>query len=180
MKKTLSFFFLLIFTFSSLFNSVYSEDLSTAEFSWDANSYENVTKLEFILNLDWSVLEQWINADKNRISYKWTDEWWKIKVLSILNVSSYEEKLVLRLTWESNQYVDFVNFDTDWNIKKFHNISLIEQNWKIKAKITIYVNENIDSYVYEILKNWVKSAKYLYFWMKSWKPYKKAKTIKVN
>jgi len=180
MKKILSFliFSSLLITF---FWNVLADDEMTAKFTWWVNSYENVTKLEFILDLKWSSLEQWISYDRQRKIEKefFYDNWEKYKVLNIKNISKYEEKLALRLTWNNGDYIDFVNFDYPW-AKKFNDIMLIEHNWKIKAKVVIYVSKDLDVNVYNTLSSWLKSGKYLYYWIKSWKPYKKARAVRVN
>lgn len=182
MKKFFSFLLILSVFFSQNFLQIWEifaeDNWLSAQFNWDANSFENVTKLEFILDLKWSTLEQWLKADKKRLSKKHSETWYNI--LAVSNVNKYEEKLVLRLTWKNNEYIDFVNFDTSYDVRKFHDIVLIEHNWKIKAKVVIYIHQDIDLWVYNVLWLWLKSAKYLYFWIKSWKPYKKARVIKVN
>ena len=152
---------------------------SPAQYSWLAKSYENVTKYEFVLDLKWSILDQMLKLNSSRVSILDNENWYS--VLKIKNVNKFEEKLVLRLYWKGWDYIDFVNFDVNWkNIKKFNDIELIKQNWKIKAKVVIYVNKTLDYTTYNVLRFWLKSAKYLYFWAKKWKSYKKAKSIKVN
>lgn len=186
MKKFFSSLLILSLFFSQNFLQVWEvfadENWLEAQFTWDSTSFEWVTKLEFILDLKWSILEQWILANKKRLSKKSSESWYDI--IWATNVNKYEEKLVLRLTWVSGQYIDFVNFDTTHNVKKFHDIALIQHNWKIKAKVVIYIHKDIDAEVYNVLTNSsvlsLKSAKYLYFWIKSWKPYKKARAIKIN
>ena len=152
-------------------------DSASVSYSWGSNSYENVIKYEFILDLKWSILEEWIKRLKSRVSILSNENWYKI--LKVKNVTSAEEKLVLRLYWKTNNYVDFVNFDTKEYSEKFNDIELIEYHWKIKAKVVIYVSQELNWNVYSILWNWIKWAKYLYFWLKKWKPYKKARAIKI-
>jgi hypothetical protein len=185
MKKFFSIFLLISIFFSQNFLHIWKvfaewETWLSAQFSWNANSFENVKKFEFILDLKWSTLEKWIVWNKKRLTKKHSDNWYDI--LSVSNINKYEEKLVLRLTWKNKQYIDFVNFNTNQNVKKFHDIALIKHNWKIKAKVVVYVHKNIDSKVYNVLwwENSLVSAKYLYFWIKNWKPYKKARVIKIN
>lgn len=180
MKKIFSFFVLISIFFSQTFLQTWEifAELPTANFTWGANAYEWVTKYEFVLDLKWSVLEQALKTKKSRLSVKSINSRWE-KILWVSNVNEYEEKLVLRLTWKNWKYFDFTNFDYPWT-KKFNDISLIEKNWKLKADVIIYVQKDLDYDVYSALWLWLKSAKYLYLWMKRWKPYKKARVIKIK
>lgn len=176
MKKFFSFFVLISIFFS--FTWKISAELPTADFTWSANAYEWVKKYEFVLDLKWSVIEQTLNSDKSRVSSKWKNSRWET-ILWALNVNEFEEKLVLRLTSKNWASFDFTNFDYPWT-KKFHDIYLIEQNWKLKANVVIYIHNALDFEVGTTFSSWLKSAKYLYLWIKNWKPYKKARVIKIK
>jgi len=180
MKKIFSFFVLISVFFSQNIFQIWETfaELPTANFSWWANAYEWAKKYEFVLDLKWSVLEEAVKRNKSRLSVKWKNSRWE-DILWVSNVNEFEEKLVLRLTWKNWKYIDFTNFDYPWT-KKFHDIYLIKKNWRLKADVIIYIHKDLDYEVYSAFSSWLKSAKYLYLWMKRWKPYKKARSIKIK
>ena len=162
---------------------------SFVDADWNVNTFENAKYLEFILSLKWSLLTENIKTYKDRISLglDWT--------YTISNVKRNEEKLVLRITNTDWNHIYFTNFDpiiSKNNIKKFHNISLIKEDWVFKAKVWIYIHKDLDRDIARAFLNndtyWrfvdndnfeiknsslkLKTAAYVYYWLngkKIWK-----------
>lgn len=189
-----------------------------ASLSWNIQEISDAKKLEIILDIDdsaflynlklenkarkkpvissdiWSYfIKRWI------CTKKWCAYW--------TNTAKIEEKLAMKITNQEWESLFFSNYSpkNSPNIKKFNDVSLVKDWWRLKVKVIIYLHDKSDLqtaikflspqidkncckkifpwdewYGYKNAKVNIKSIAYIYAWIEKNRLVKKAKFIKVN